>query len=454
MAVMLLVKPKWYILGVIALSPIINIFWFYQVAGFSVIDIFSGVFPLLFIIILFDRLKDRQWIWGRYNKYFILILIAYLIPIFFRMIVGLPLRGPFEAFLKISWGYASYNLFINLFESNEQENLKKSIFYAVAITMVMVSYQLITGVGTGVAGDRYIQGFYSDPGQYSRMGLIGVTLILPALKHYKDLFKFNKDTISYIFKLVLFFLSIITLVLAISRNALLAAVVVLIVYALLFGKFYLPLMAIPFGLVLFVSSPTVQTIYEDKLGEEILYVREYLTLKELRDNPSARLSMAEELRAQELLAQSFERRVQRLGSGRVAIWLRTIDEFKLARPFIKIFGRGESIGPHGQFFGLLRSVGIFGLVVSVLFYSRLFIDTLKKVRRDKDNLNALYGFLLIVVVFVMSIGASPLLNFYLQSILFAFIAFTEKEDLKTQNGNENQKDHNLYSPHTSTLYGS
>ena len=394
--VLFLAKPKEFILFFIIFSPIINIFWFYKIYDFSLVEIFSVIFPVFFIFIFLQRITQDRWVWGKYNRYFILVLISFVIPLLKQIGQGNDFRNAFELFIKVFCGYASYLLFINIFRIDEQKKVIRSVLYAVMITTIMVIIQLITGIGTGVSKDYYIKGFYHDPGQYTRMALVGIIILLP-------LFKLIKNKIDYIYKFLLLAFCIITLAVSISRNVVMSTASVVIVYGLLWRKYVFSLVIICVGVTIYFSSPVVKETYEARFQKEIQYLKGY-------DIP-----------------------IEVLGSGRIGIWQRTINKFKESSLFEKLFGTNGDIGPHGQFFGLLKSVGIIGIFTTILFYLKLLVDTFMMVIKDKNNVTALYGFLMVFVVFIMSIASSPITNSYFQIILFAFIALSEKSEKVKQN---------------------
>lgn len=382
-------KPKTFILVFLVVSPLINIFWFYRILDFSIVDIFSGIFPVFFILLFIANLSKRRWLWGGYNKYFLIILVAFLIPLLRSIIIGESFLPPLKLFIKIFCGYASYNLFLNYFDSEEKEKVKNIILYAVAITMSMVVFQLFTGIGKDQDLGFSMKGLYHDPGQYTRMALLGFIITLPVLNQIRS-------KIRYVSNFLLLCICLVTLGFSISRNVVLSLGVIIIVYSLLMRRFLLVLFVIIFGFVIYFSSPAIQEGYEYKFIKEIEYLR------------------------------SSNIPIETLGSGRIGTWQRTISDFGQASYFVKVFGEGRDIGPHGQVHGLLKSVGIFGLLATILFYLKLLSDTFAVVLKEKNNTIALYSFLITVAVFIMSVGSAPITEFYQQMILFAFIALLEK----------------------------
>ncbi|MGA1871236.1 MAG: hypothetical protein ACMUJM_22120 [bacterium] len=393
-----LANPKNFILLLIASSPIINIFWSFRISGFSIVDIFTGIFPILFIFILIKKNINGEWIWGKYNKFFILILLAYLIPLVRLILERKPSTNSLEFLLKILCGYASYNLIINFFNSNDEDRFIKAILCAVSIVMIMVSYQLITGKGTNISADYYIIGFYHDVGKYSRMALFGILIILPSLQ-------IIKNRIDLIYKYILLTLCLITLYVAMSRNVILSIIAILIVYAFLWRKYFITMIIISIALGLFIFSPKIQSICRKRFSKEMAYI-------------------------QHIKSNKHYINVDALGAGRVWLWKKAIKEFERSSFIEKIFGLGRNVGPHGQIIASLMSTGIYGLIITVLFYLKLLLDTFYKIRLDKNNLMAIYSFLINIIIFVMFIGSTPLTNYYLQMIFFSFVALTEKEEIE------------------------
>lgn len=388
--IILLTKPKNFILGFIVVAPIVNIFWSFKIFKLSIIDIFYGIFPLIFILIYF-KMRDKEWIWGKFNKYLLIVLVAYLIPLLRLFLGGEPSLSALELFVKILFGYAVYCLAVNLFKHGDQEKIVKCILFAVLITNIMVVYQLVTGIGVDSENVWRMSGLYHDPGQYTRMALLGIIILLPSLE-------FVKSKIHFLYKYGILMLCIVTLGYSVSRNVVLSVVVVFIACSFFLRKYFLMLILSFVVIGFYFFSPKIQDRYELKFQMEIEYFRG-------ADIP-----------------------IEKLGSGRIGTWQKTIEVFKEAPLLEKLFGSGKDIGPHGQFFGLLRSVGIFGLIASIFFYLILLRYSYKKFKKDRKNLVAFYSFLIIIATFVMAIGSAPMTNYYLQGILFMFIALLEYRD--------------------------
>ena len=393
--VLVLTRPKYFMLSFIVLAPIVNIFWSYKIYVLSVLDIFYGIFPLLFIFI-YVRLKDREWVWGRFNKYFLLVLLVYLIPFLRLILKGTLSLNALELLLKIFFGYAVYCLSINLLEVGEDKKITNLILFAVLVTNMMLVFQLITGNVPHEEAWR-MSGLYHDPGQYTRMALLGIIILLPSLK-------LIRNKIHLVSKYSMLMLCVVTLGYSVSRNVVLSVIAIFIVCGFYLRRYFLiPVLSLSV-LGFYLASPQVQDRYEHKFEKEIRYFS----------------SSGEDIP------------VETLGSGRVGVWERTMESFKESNLFQKFFGTGQDIGPHGQFFGLLSSVGIFGLIISVFLYIMFFKFILAKVRADRNDSLALYSFLIIIDTLVMSVGSAPITNYYLQGILFMFVALLENRDRMIQ----------------------
>lgn len=390
--VILLTRPKNFILGFILLAPAINALWSFRVYNFSLIEIFYGIFPLLFIFIYF-KMKDKDWKWGRFNTYFLLLLLSYLIPTLRLALSRRPeVFNSLELFIKVFFGYAIYSLAVNLFTSEDREKIIEFILLAVLTINLMVAFQLISGNTADSIPGWHMSGIYHDPGQYTRMALLGIIILLPALGFLEK----RPKTFS---RFAMLALCIVTLGFSISRNVVLSVIVVFAVCAFFLRKYVLILTLSLVIVGFYLAAPTVKENYELKLEKEINF---------LRGDPNIPL--------------------ESLGSGRIGLWKRSIERYKKGSFVERMFGSGVDIGPHGQFISLLLSSGIFGLIVSFVFYAVLFKFLWDRFRLQKDNLLAFYGILIVVATFVLSIGSTPMFNFYFQGILFVFVALLEIEE--------------------------
>ena len=59
-------QPKKLLFYFIAFSPIINLFWFYEIFGLSVIDIIVGTVPFVFLAVVVRNVGRQRWITGRF----------------------------------------------------------------------------------------------------------------------------------------------------------------------------------------------------------------------------------------------------------------------------------------------------------------------------------------------------------------------------------------------------
>ncbi len=400
--VILLTNPRRFIFMFIVIAPIINIFWFFKIYDLTIVDIFSGLFPGFFIIILLNISRDEWWTWGRYSKYFLFMLLACLIPIVMFTMKGEKPLYCIEFFMKLLCGYGSYLMVLNLFVIEDLKIFLKSTIVAVLFTLILVVFQLLTGIG--IEEERYILHggiFYYDPGQYTRMALIGIAIVVPLLR-------FTTSKSEYFMYISILLLCAVTLAVSICRNVVLAAFTVLLVYSFMWRKFMISSLIIIFGFGLYFTVPIIHETFGDKIHNEVAY-----------------------LSGEDMV-------IDRLGSGRVGIWKRSIEGFKERDLIEKLFGTGVGIGPHGQIFDLLKCVGIFGLVITVIFYTKLLIDSFWSVWHDKDSLPATYSFLFVILIAIMCFASSPLHNFYLQIIFFAFIALLEIQSKVSKNESQTE----------------
>jgi hypothetical protein len=334
--------------------------------------------------VFLNKIKERKWKWGHFSIFFLIVLFVFLIPVLRFSITEQNLVPPLDTFLKILCGFSAYHLFLNYFSYDDYKYIIKYIYFGLFISIFLFMIEFIKG-GKEVFGiTGYIRGIYHDPGQYSRMGVLGIVL---ALSQYKIGLKnpFPK------LRILLIILCLILLSTSVSRNILLSLFAILIAYSI-FTKKYGVVFLLIFGIYLF--SPNFFSAWEAKFSKEINFLK----------------------------GEKIE--IKTLGSGRVGIWTNAYNEFKKANILEKLFGIAKGIGPHGQFIDLLIYVGVFGLSIIISFYFKILKFGLEIFRKDRNSI-ALYICLMVIYVFIMSIGSAPLYEFYIQIIFFSFLALLE-----------------------------
>ncbi len=380
--------PKKMVLFVVAFSPIINLFWFVKIFGFSLIDAAIGVLPIIFLFPFLQKIKYHGWVRGRFFTGYLMLFSAMIVPCFY-LIMNEQFMSAAQLIFKLALGLISYQIFLNFFHYQERWKLVQFIFIAAFITVVIVAFQVITGFGTGYSEHYYLTGFYADVGTLSRMALFGIIVTLPFKGNLIE--KKNK----LISKLILL-MSILILILAISRNAILAGIAIILVYSFLQKKMHVVFLVFLISAAAFFSSEMIQSIFHKKISKEIRYLSgEQVTF-------------------------------ETLGSGRIGRWKRVLEEFKESDTIQTIFGTGKGTGPHGQFFDLLRRTGIYGLIVVILYYLKLTLFSLRILKKNRGDPFPFYSFLLLVAFWVLFLAATPLYDFYMQILIFGFIAFLEK----------------------------
>jgi len=296
---------------------------------------------------------------------------------------------------KILMAFISYQLVLNFVSLKDSAKLIKSILFAVTITIAIVVFQMVTGIGTGYSKFSFIAGFYGDEGTLTRMAVIGIFVSLP-LKGIKFSSAYT------LLRGLILPMSLVTLGLALSRSATLAAILLVLFYSLVRRDLRFLLVTVVVGATVYMSSALIQSNDAQKLE------------KEIRDVQGERINQDTLLR------------------GRIGRWKRVTEEFEDSDYITQFLGSGRGIGPHGQWFDLLRRTGIYGLTIFTWFFVTLTWYAWKCLRQERNNPFALCSFLLLVVFFGLSIGGTPIYNFYLQVIIFSFIAMLEKtETLRT-----------------------
>ena len=388
-------QPNKLLFCFIALSPIINLFWFYEIFGLSVIDIIVGTVPFVFFAVVVRNVLRHRWITGRFFSNFLWLFSAMVFPCAILLDSGGGIAAIDFSF-KIFMAFISYQLVLNFVPLKDSAKLIKSILLAVTITIAIVIFQLVTGIGTGYSEYSFIAGFYGDEGTLTRMAIIGIFVSLP-LRGIKFSSEYN------LLRGFILPMSLVILGLALSRSATLAAILLVLFYSLVRRELRFLVLTVLIGATVFMSSAFIQSNYAKKLGKEIRYVQ------------------GERINEDTLL------------SGRIGRWKRVTEEFEESDYITKVFGNGRGIGPHGQWFDLLKRTGIYGLTIFTWFFVTLTWYAWKCMKRERNNPFAFCSFLLLVVFFGLSIGGTPVYNFYLQVIIFSFIAMLEKtQALRTQ----------------------
>ncbi len=368
-------------------SPLLNVLYFIRIAGFSIIEIVLGIYLFFGIGLLFLKKGARIRV-GRLSGVFGLFLFFLVIG----LVVGQgDLKSYMEVILKMGLGWLSYLLLLNLGNPfTAGNNLQKSTILGLFIVVGLVLVENVAGVGVNYSKYSYQVGFFADEGSLSRFGIVGIIFSIP--------FLLNKG-VGRRLALFVFCCSILFLFIAISRNAILAALVAML---FLFSRgsnlVRLGLVGAVALLILGLDALGLTAGFKNKVTREVTF---------LQDN------------------NSVNRRT--LGSGRVARWEDAIKEFSEGELINKFFGFGHGIGPHGQVFDLLMRGGISCVVLGYLLYFRAFFV----IRRTRKDSSAVYmkTLALWLAILVLSFGATPFYNYYLNVILFASIGIMERRYL-------------------------
>lgn len=383
-------NPHKLVLFTIAFSPIISLFWSIRIMGFSLVDIFYGAVALLLIGWIIRRANLGLWHKGRFFNAYIVFLSSVIIFMLLNMMRHNFVGGIQDA-VKLIIGFISYQIFLNFFRYKGRWSLLLSVYAAIFFTLGLVGVQLATGYGTEHSRFSYLTGLYSNEGVLTRMAVIGLIMSLP--------YKGNLLVLKYpISSKVVIIASIASLGLSISRGALLAAIVVSLLFLIIHKRLIIFVLIVFIGVLLYSSVGVIRSGYENKMKKEVSFLRGE------KINPIV------------------------LGSGRIGRWTRTWDSFLEANIATKLFGEGRGTGPHGQFFDLLRRTGIFGILVTLLLYLRLTVFAIKHLNRDKTDCIAFYCVLLLAAFWSLCLAATPLVEIYLQILIFAFIAMLENKD--------------------------
>lgn len=383
-------NQKKYTLYIIAFLPVINIFWDVYLFDYSVIELVSAVFPMLFIVVLFNRLRLSLPVFGRFSRAYLFVMLSYLVTIIKLLIAGEDAFPTFETAIKVMCGLASYHIFLVSFRPDDNEAIIRYISIGLIITMVLFYFEMFISPEAAWGEHGYEGGLYHDPGNYSRMALIGIIITLPGLNQYRQLTgKFYRYSIIA--------LSIIMLGYAISRNVILSMIGVITIYSLYTRRLIILVMAIAIGTALYTYSSDIQAALKSKTKREMAYL------------------------------EGKKVDTGQLGSGRIRIWRQAWAGFKSDGIIDKLFGTGYGIGPHGQLFELLRRLGLLGVATHLFLYLSILFYTIARLRESPGQITPLNTLLLTASLFILSFASNPIYNFYYQIILFGFLAMLENE---------------------------
>ena len=74
-----------------------------------------------------------------------------------------------------------------------------------------------------------------------------------------------------------------------------------------------------------------------------------------------------------------------LGSGRIGRWYDVLEEFQRTSTFHKFFGQGKGIGPHGQFFDILRRGGLFSTFLILYFFIKITLIAIRNYKKGRKR---------------------------------------------------------------------
>ena len=387
-----ILKPK-VLLSVFLISPaFIDLFWELNIFGLRFLEFAYGGLFLAAIITLTISKKKKTISPSYLRNSYLILFIAFFIPVVLAFI-----RGDFSAGLdqviKISFGLLSYLLVNAFIDSDEIPKILKYVAFGAVLNLVVFAFQLVAGIGTEYSEYTFGTGFYADEGTLSRKSIYVIILFFP-IGGYQI---FKRTIYSYLFT----FFSLITLVLSVSRNAILAALTVIIIYVLLQRRFFtLGIIGLIFTGI-FLSTNTLSKGLENKIDKEKRYLD--------GDNVS----------------------YETLGSGRIGRWYDVLEEFQRTSTFHKFFGQGKGIGPHGQFFDILRRGGLFSPFLFYTFFIKITLIAIRNYKKGENVKISLYLIQFLVVFWILSFAATPLWNFQLLSLIFVTYALLEKFRGKT-----------------------
>jgi hypothetical protein len=389
-------KPHTMVHAFFLSMPIISVFYYVKVGGYSVIDLFYASFMAIGALVLVLRPRQMNHI----RKEILLIgvmLFTYVYPYLINS--GHSIIFIAEMLSKAGFGLLIFMIVGIFYDSHKSGNIVSIIYISVLLFLVAAVVQLISGVGVGEAKYSQVLGFYADEGTLSRAASYGVILSLPILNDTS--WKANRIFLRYV---VLAF-SLFLLGVSISRNAILATGMVFVYYLVSVRKIFYGILMLLTALIIYIQLPSVGEGLTAKLSREISYFR--------GDNVN----------------------IEYLGSGRVGRWIH-VGNYILKQDLLRqLLGTGQTYGPHGQFLEVILRSGILGAILIFGYYIRMTYLAFTRFGNAAPDLR-FYLVAFLVYFWVMCFAATPLYNFYLQSVIFSLFASLVLQEQRTL-GNSN-----------------
>mgnify|MGYP000477666293 CR=1 FL=1 len=358
--------------------PIISLFWGTNIGGISVIELFYGSYFILLILLLFVGKREN-----RKGNNEIIYVAVFMSAFIWPYIINpdFPFVFVAESVFKAMFGPLTLIIVMYFWRAGDKSKYLNVTYGAVVLFLTAAAVQLITGIGVGEQKYSYILGFYADEGSLSRAASLGVIMSLPVPGD--DTWKSNRILVRS--GILLF--SITVLGMSISRNAILGTGIIIVYYTLYTKKYhYAAFVAIAVFLI-YSNISVVESGLTTKISREMSYI------------------------------EGENVNVEYLGSGRVGRWLHAWEVFKKMPLLNKVFGSGATYGPHGQYMEILLRSGILGFIVVFGFYARYSIKVSKISKIEYPDIRYyIMGYL--IYFWVMCLTATPIYEFFMQSVLF------------------------------------
>ena len=364
--------------------------------GLSAVDLLTGLFPAMSfaLIALSPEMKGSA---GKHTFLYCLFMAGFAVHPAIEWTSGRPAIESTGILLKVACGFCAYHLSYRLFTFRDRARIIRSLSIAVTVTLIMSIGQLATGIGLEAHEKAYIQGVYHDPGMYSRMALLGFALSLPFVSLGKFARPNGASAAGFVFWPMLLF-SMMTMAYSISRNVIICAAAVAVMFAIIRRAPIVLVTVVAFGAMLWLVAPVVRSTMAEKWSTELAL---------LDGVPSVT--------------------VEQVGSGRIGVWMEAYEEFKDGSTWQRLIGRGEGIGPHGQWIGILLRNGVIGALIAFIFYTRVWLHSLRIALKNREQRDSIIPLLVATSIMVLSLASSPFYTFILQMVLFSLLAIWEQK---------------------------
>jgi O-antigen ligase len=384
------------IMFLIAIKPLIDATWEYNIAGINLLQIAGVVLPI--IILTRGKNFSKIPLFGIWITYVIYNIFTYSFTIFEGRVLMFV-----ESSFRILNGFVGYYMMQTYFSDKETfRKLLLAFILGSLFPMLMGLYQAVTGYvwhERAAAGLIRNVGMYHDSQVFRTYGFQTITAIILYWSYFitpKIKFLFVKK----ILLLTLTGLCLLVLFKIYSKAAYMIGVIWFLIWIISRGQIRsLVLMII---IALFASI-----IFGNNISNEAqqVFSKETNFLETQNDDIHSEFNQKRTL------------------GGRWYIWEQYIDEYT-SRSFLgQLFGNGKSPPVHNDFFKNLLSGGIIGLLIYIILLISIGIKIVNNYLQERSALNVM-ALMLFIMWIVDCIGLVPSLYPAYQWYVWGFIGLS------------------------------